>query len=109
MANRFNALYLSGKHLDERGSFHFAWAIIRSADHGINAAEWERGVRILSHDHPSKSDLKSLLQNKYYEVLEQDAWSEVIDSLDEDGNVPNNNFKSSRVVYDKWDVRQEPC
>ena len=106
MANRFNALYLSGKHLDDGGRFHFAWAIIRSADHGINADEWERGVRILSHDHPSKSDLKSLLQNKYYEVLEQDAWSEVIDSLDEDGNIATNQFIPTRPMRDPWDRDQ---
>ena len=38
-----------------------------------------------------------------YELLDNDTWKEYISSLDELGDVPNNNFISTRVVYDKWD------
>ena len=106
MANRFNALFLMGKHLDEGGRFNFAWATIRPADHGINATEWERGVRMLKHDYPSQVALKAFLHDNYYEVMDMDAWSEFIDSLGDGTDVPNNNFVYPKKA-DKWDTRPE--
>ena len=106
MANRFNALYHMGKHLDEHGRFHFAYATIRPADDGISSTEWERGVRMLRHDEPSAVALKTFLIDGYYDVLDQYQWAEYIDTLGDGTDVPSNNFVYPKK-HDKWDTRPE--
>ena len=65
-------------------------AVVRQADHGISDTEWEHGCRIK-------------LETSKYKILDALSWSEHIASLDDPGNVPNNNYINAYPVLDKWD------
>lgn len=105
MANRFNAVGWSEKHLDDAGGFMFGFAHIRSADQGITDEEFQRGARVIQYDMPSKILLEEQLYNQYYEVLGDDEWQALIQG-DDTNNRPDR-FKSTRVIPDKWDTRPE--
>lgn len=105
MANRFNAVGWSEKHLDDAGGFMFGFAHIRPADQGITDEEFQRGARVIQYDVPSKVLLAEQLYNQYYEVLGDDEWQLLIQGNDI-SNRPDR-FKSTRVIADKWDTRPE--
>ena len=100
---RFSAIGFSKKHLDEDGRFHFGYAVVRDASHGLTEQEFEQHIRVLHYDLPTKLAVEKLLHEEYYKVLCQDAWQELItDKRD----VPNNIFKHATKA-DKWDARRE--
>ena len=80
-----------------------AVAVVRTADHGVSDTEWRHGCRIFKFNSPFQSQVNTELLVCGFEIYDNHEWSEFIGSLDEPSNVPNNNFISTRVVYDKWD------
>jgi hypothetical protein len=84
MANRFNAVGYSEKHLDADGRFMFGFAHIRPADRGINDVEFKKGARTIQYDMPSMVLLKNQLNDQYYEVLDDTEWSILVNGDDTD-------------------------
>ena len=80
---------------------HNDYCVIRPANHGISNTEWLLGCRIFYKPNHTKVELEKLTGSYY--VCDEREWSQYILSLDDSSNVPNNNFISTRVVYDKWD------
>ena len=105
MANRFNAVGWSEKHLDDAGGLLIGYAHIRPADQGITDLEFDHNVRTLEYDYPKQSSLVAFLERNDYEVLGDDEWQLLIQG-DDTNNRPDR-FKSTRVISDKWDTRPE--
>ena len=76
--------------------------VVRPMTDGITDAEWFHGCRCVEHS-LSQYKLTEALKDRL-DVLTKEQWSELISSLDEPGNVPNNKFISTRYVRDKWDA-----
>ena len=85
----YHAIHLNGK------------AVVRPMTDGISDAEWFHGCRCFTHS-LSEYKLTQSVKDKL-DVLTKEQWSELISSLDDPGNVPNNNFISTYVKRDKWD------
>ena len=80
--------------------------IVRPVPDGITDAEWFHGCRAFEY---SASEYKLKARIKEYanmNLLSTEEWKELISSLDEPENVPNNKFISTRVVRDKWDTNR---
>ena len=99
MANRFNAVGYSEKHLDDGGHFHFGFAHIRPCDQGINDQEFANGVRVIEYDMPSRVLLANQLTDNYYEVLGNDEWAILMEG--DGSDVANDHYKYPRKD-DKW-------
>jgi hypothetical protein len=80
-------------------------AVVRRADYGITDIEWKHGCRSIQINYRQKLMSEGYVKHLGYEVLSDDAWREFISSFDDLVDVPNNNFISTRVVYDKWDTK----
>ena len=80
-------------------------AVVRRADYGISNIEWKHGCRAIQVNYRQKLMSEGYVEHLGYEVLSDDAWREFIGSFDDLVDVPNNNFISTRVVYDKWDTK----
>ena len=104
MANRFNAVGYSEKHLDDKGHFHFGFAHIRPCDQGITDQEFQRGVRVIHYDMPSRVLLANELDVTYYEVLGNDEWSILMEG---DGSDIANDHYEYPTKADKWDPIRE--
>ena len=78
-------------------------AVVRSADQGTTAFEWKHGCRCFEIS-ASEFQLKTRLKDRDdMDLLTTEDWNHFISSLDDPGNVPNNNFISTYVKRDKWD------
>jgi hypothetical protein len=102
MANRFNAVGYSEKHLDDEGRFHFGFAHIRPADQGVTDVEFNKGVRVIEYDYPSRVLLVGYLEGNWYEVLNNDEWNILIKGDDTDSV---DCFKYPTKA-DKWDAQR---
>ena len=78
------------------------FAVVRRADYGISNLEWHYGCRVIQINYKQTSMAEEYVRRLGYILLDQDAWSEYISSLDEP-IVPSNNFISTKVSYDKWE------
>jgi hypothetical protein len=80
--------------------------IVRPVPDGITDAEWFHGCRAFEY---SESEFKLKTRIKEYSdmnLVSIEEWKELISSLDEPANVPNNNFISTHVKHDKWDTNR---
>ena len=80
--------------------------IVRPVPDGITDAEWFHGCRAFEY---SESEFKLKTRIKEYSdmnLVSIEEWKELISSLDEPTNVPNNNFKPTYVKHDKWDTNR---
>ena len=80
--------------------------IVRPVPDGITDAEWFHGCRAFEY---SESEFKLKTRIKEYSdmnLVSIEEWRELISSLDEPTNVPNNNFKPTYVKHDKWDTNR---
>ena len=80
--------------------------IVRPVPDGITDAEWFHGCRAFEY---SESEFKLKTRIKGYSdmnLVSIEEWKELISSLDEPTNVPNNNFKPTYVKHDKWDTNR---
>ena len=78
--------------------------IVRPVPDGITDAEWFHGCRAFEY---SESEFKLKTRIKDYwdmNLVSTEEWSQFISSLDDPDNVPNNNFISTYVKRDKWDL-----
>jgi len=80
-------------------------AVVRRADYGISDIEWKHGCRIIQINYRQTSMAIEYVRRLGYDVIDDAQWKEFISSLDDLVDVPNNNFISTRVVYDKWDTK----
>ena len=78
--------------------------VVRPMTDGITDAEWFHGCRCVEHS-LSEYKLTRALKDRL-DLLTKEEWSELISSLDEPANVPNNNFISTYVKHDKWDTNR---
>jgi hypothetical protein len=78
--------------------------VVRPMTDGITDAEWFHGCRCVEHS-LSQYKLTEALKTRL-DVLTKEQWSELISSLDEPANVPNNNFISTYIKHDKWDTNR---
>lgn len=102
----YNVVYLMGKHLDDHGAFHFAYAHIRPATHGTTDYEFEHGVRMLKYE--VKGSLETIHSDLYadcYDVLTNEQWSNLMFELDDTVVTPNTWKYPTKA--DKWDTRPE--
>ena len=79
--------------------------VVRSADQGITAFEWKHGCRIIPSDGLRQYAFRDQLKTLGYKVMEPNDWNEMMKSKRDPLDVPNNNFVSTKVVYDKWDSK----
>ena len=80
--------------------------IVRPVPDGITDAEWFHGCRAFEY---SESEFKLKTRIKEYpnmNLVSIEEWKELISSLDEPTNVPNNNFIPTYVKHDKWDTNR---
>ena len=80
--------------------------VVRPVVDGITDAEWFHGCRAFEY---SESEFKLKTRIKDYwdmNLVSTEEWSQFISSLDDPGNVPNNNFISTYVKRDKWDANR---
>jgi len=89
--------------MEHHAIYHKSYAVVRRADYGISDLEWHYECRIIQINYKQESMAQEYVRRLGYELLDNDTWNEYISSLDELGDVPNNNFISTRVVYDKWE------
>lgn len=110
----YHAIVLNNIHMEvdedgyETGGEFQGYAVVRPADNGINDYEWQHGCRIYNQDSFKSMELlkRTVVVTGEYHLLNMDDWNDLISSLDEPANVPNNNFISTVVKEDKWDVRR---
>ena len=77
--------------------------VVRPVVEGITEIEWLHGCRCFEIS-ASEFQLKTRLKDRDdMNLLTTEEWSQFISSLDDPGNVPNNNFISTYVKRDKWD------
>jgi hypothetical protein len=77
--------------------------VVRPVVAGITEIEWLHGCRCFEI-FASEFQLKTRLKDRDdMNLLTTEEWSQFISSLDDPGNVPNNNFISTYVKRDKWD------
>lgn len=77
--------------------------VVRPVVDGITDLEWFHGCRAFEY---SESEFKLKTRIKEYEnmnLVSIEEWKELISSLDEPTNVPNNSFIPTYVKHDKWD------
>ena len=77
--------------------------VVRPVVDGITDLEWFHGCRCFEI---SASRYQLEMRLRYLDdmhLLTTEEWSQFISSLDDPGNVPNNNFISTYVKRDKWD------
>ena len=80
--------------------------VVRPVVNGITDLEWFHGCRCFEI---SKSKYQLEMRLRYLDdmhLLTTEEWSQFISSLDDPGNVPNNNFISTYVNRDKWDANR---
>ena len=78
--------------------------VVRPVVDGITDLEWFHGCRCFEIS-ASEFQLKTRLKNRDdMNLFTTEEWSQFISSLDDPGNVPNNSFRSTRVIRDKWDA-----
>ena len=80
--------------------------IVRPVPDGITDAEWFHGCRCVAISE-SQFQLKiQVARNSSMNLLTHEEWRELISSLDEPVNVPNNKFIPTYVKHDKWDTNR---
>lgn len=80
--------------------------VVRPVVEGITEIEWFHGCRCFEIS-ASEFQLKTRLKDRDdMNLLTTEEWSQFISSLDDPGNVPNNNFISTYVKRDKWDLNR---
>jgi len=80
--------------------------VVRPVVDGITEIEWFHGCRCFEI---SESRYQLEMRLRYLDdmhLLTTEDWSQFIGSLDDPGNVPNNNFISTYVKRDKWDTNR---
>lgn len=78
--------------------------VVRPVVDGITEIEWLHGCRCFEIS-ASEFQLKTRIQSyTNMNLLTTEAWNQFIGSLDDPGIVPSNNFRSTRVIRDKWDA-----
>jgi len=80
--------------------------VVRPVVDGITDLEWLHGCRCFEI---SKSKYQLEMRLRYLDdmhLLTTEDWNQFIGSLDDPGNVPNNNFISTYVKRDKWDANR---
>lgn len=78
--------------------------VVRPVVDGITDMEWLHGCRCFDIS-PSEYQLKTKLKClDDMHLLTTEEWKAFIGSLNDPGIVPNNNFKSTRYIPDKWDA-----
>jgi hypothetical protein len=80
--------------------------VVRPVVDGITEIEWFHGCRCFEI---SESRYQLEMRLRYLDdmhLLTTEDWSQFISSLDDPGNVPNNNFISTYVKRDKWDANR---
>jgi hypothetical protein len=82
-------------------------AVIRPANHGSSAIEWEHGCRTVLLAEPTLYSATKYAKHLGFNLLESNEWNEFISSLDDPSNVPSNSFINSRPRPDKWDNSRE--
>ena len=78
--------------------------IVRPAVDGITEIEWLHGCRCWSISESQFQLKNQIASDPDFNLLTFEEWSNFISSLDDPGNVPNNSFRSTRVIRDKWDA-----
>jgi hypothetical protein len=80
-------------------------AIVRPKVDGISDIEFKHGCRIFYTEATTQYQIIEEVRYMFF-LLNKEQWKEMINDLEDpcSQNVPSNNFKSSKVVYDKWDT-----
>lgn len=79
-------------------------ALIKELDDGINALEWEYGVRIFPTDVTRLSALKEIILDAGYKLVSKEFWNYIISEMDDPKVISEDYYVSSRPIKDKWDA-----
>lgn len=96
----YHAIIIKHADLDD------CYAVVRPAIDGINDTEWELGCRIYA-EAVSNEELLCRQVERYYQLVNMDAWTNILESIQDQANVTNNSFINSNVKPDKWEQRPE--